>query len=137
MRVRRMQEAVNVIKGLWSNSPLIFSGRYNTITGLTGLPTPVQGPHPPIFIGACGKQSLTFATQEASNVGLSLTTLPAGGLDIPSVNQAALEEKVGWVRARQILDEERLAHIRRNGNQVAASSTVDPRDGLSPHGSPL
>ena len=40
LRAWRMQEAVNVIKGLWSDGPLTFPGRHYTITGLTGLPKP-------------------------------------------------------------------------------------------------
>ena len=42
---------------------------------------------------------MTFAAQEASIVGFHLKALPAGGLDVADTSPAALEEKVGWVRA--------------------------------------
>lgn len=47
VRLSRMMEAVQVIKGLWSEEPFTFSGRYYTIRELNGLPKPLQQPHPP------------------------------------------------------------------------------------------
>ena len=77
VRISRMQEAVHVIKGLWSDSPLTFSGRYYTITGLTGVPKPAQRPHPPIFMGGGGQQLLSFAGQQADIVGIHGKAGPA------------------------------------------------------------
>jgi probable F420-dependent oxidoreductase len=99
VRVRRMQEAVHIIKAIWSEGPVTFSGRHYKIAGLTGSPRPVQRPHPPIFIGGGGKQVLTFAAQHASIVGIHIRALPAGGLDLANnASQDALAEKVSWVR---------------------------------------
>ncbi|MHB8647734.1 MAG: TIGR03621 family F420-dependent LLM class oxidoreductase [Thermomicrobiales bacterium] len=98
VRVSRMEEAVHIIKGLWSDGPFTFSGRHYTISELDGVPKPVQRPHPPIFIGGGGKRLLSFAAREADIVGLLGQALPGGGLDM-IVSEAALAEKVGWVRA--------------------------------------
>ena len=56
MRVERMQEAVRIIKGLWGDGPLTFTGQHYTIQALENWPKPVQRPHPPIHIGA-GRQA--------------------------------------------------------------------------------
>jgi probable F420-dependent oxidoreductase len=98
-RIGRMKEAVHVIKGLWSDGPFTFSGQYYTITELTGTPKPLQQPHPPIFMGGGGRRFLSIAAQEADIVGISGQATPAGEIDYRSVNEAALAEKVGWVRA--------------------------------------
>jgi probable F420-dependent oxidoreductase len=97
LRVRRMQEAVHIIKALWRDGPVTYSGRHYNITGLTGSPKPAQRPYPPIFIGGGGKQLLTVAAQQASIVGFNVRA--AGGVDLAhAVSQAALAEKVSWVR---------------------------------------
>src|SRR5262249_38073366 len=53
VRVGRLEEAVHIIKGLWSGEALYFSDRYYTISGLTGL-RPLLQPQPPLYIGAGG-----------------------------------------------------------------------------------
>ncbi len=47
VRVSRLTESVQVIKGLFGDVPFDFSGTYYTITGLDGTPKPLQRPHPP------------------------------------------------------------------------------------------
>jgi probable F420-dependent oxidoreductase len=97
-RVGRMQEAVRVVKGLWGDGPLTFTGQHYTIQALDGWPKPVQRPHPPIHIGAGGKRMLSFAAQEADIVGIIAQATPAGGLDTASDSEARLAEQVAWVR---------------------------------------
>ena len=98
VRVERMEEAVGVIKGLWGDGPVTHVGRYYTINGLEGMPKPTQRPHPPVFIGGGGKRLLGFAAREADIVGILARALPGGGLDIAGDSEAALAQKVGWVR---------------------------------------
>jgi probable F420-dependent oxidoreductase len=54
VRVSRLEEALQVLKGLWAPDPLTFSGIYYAINHLDGFPKPVQRPHPPILVGADG-----------------------------------------------------------------------------------
>ena len=97
-RVDRMQEAVRIIKGLWGDDPVCFSGQHYTITELEGFPKPVQKPGPPVFIGAGGKRMLSFAAREADIIGILAQALPQGGLDFASDTEERLERQVGWVR---------------------------------------
>jgi probable F420-dependent oxidoreductase len=98
VRVARMEEALRVIKALWAGGPVHHVGTYYTIAGLVGTPAPVQRPHPPVFVGGGGKRLLSFAAREATIVGIGPKALPGGGLDRAASTEAALAEKVGWVR---------------------------------------
>lgn len=99
VRVSRLEEAVTIIKALFGEEPVNFSGKYYTINGLVGLPRPVQRPHPPIFIAGGSKRVLSLAAREADIVGLHLKTYADGsGGDITSTSVDATQEKLDWVR---------------------------------------
>ena len=98
-RIERLTEAVAIVKGLLGGEPVTVAGRHYTITGLRGRPTPVQRPHPPLLIGGGGRRTLSLAAREASIVGLvPRARRDGGGLDRADFGEAALEEKVRWVR---------------------------------------
>lgn len=123
-RVSRLQEAVRVIKGLWGDDPLTFTGRHYTIRALDGWPKPVQRPHPPVHIGAGGKRLLSFAAQEANIVGIIAQATPAGGLDTASESEERLAEQVGWVREAA---GERFGHLELAALVWEVVVTDDPR----------
>lgn len=99
VRVSRLEEALQVVKGLWGDGPFSFKGHYYTINDMNGTPKPVQSPHPPIFIGAGGKRLLGIAGREADIVGILGQTPRGGGVPTDVVTEEGLAEKVGWVRA--------------------------------------
>lgn len=99
VRVSKMEEALHIIKGLFADGPLTFSGTYYTVTDLEGHPKPVQQPHPPILVGGGGKRLLSIAAREATIVGFTpLFRADGGGTDLTDATPGALNEKVGWVR---------------------------------------
>jgi probable F420-dependent oxidoreductase len=98
VRVGRLEEAIQIIKGLWGDGPLTFAGEHYTITELEGWPKPLQRPRPPIHIGAGGKRMLAFAAREADSIGIIAQAHPGGGLDREGDSEALLARKVGWVR---------------------------------------
>ncbi|HEX4209637.1 MAG TPA: LLM class flavin-dependent oxidoreductase [Candidatus Binataceae bacterium] len=49
-RGSRTNEALEVIKKLWTGKNVSFEGRYTKFTGVTLAPSPVQKPHPPIWV---------------------------------------------------------------------------------------
>ncbi len=99
VRVSKMEEALHIIKGLFADGPLTFSGAYYTVTDLEGHPKPVQQPHPPILVGGGGKRLLSIAAREATIVGFTpLFRADGGGTDLTDATPGALNEKVGWVR---------------------------------------
>src|SRR5206468_4174362 len=66
VRVERLEESVKAIKGLWRAEPFTFEGAHYRITEMTGLPRPVQQPHPPLMIGGGGRRVLRLAAREAN-----------------------------------------------------------------------
>lgn len=98
VRIARMQEALDIIKRLWGADPVTHHGAHYTIEGLTGLPKPVQQPHPPIFIGGTGKRMLQLAAREADIVGLLPKNLPQGGHDWLGSTLDVLQQQAEWVR---------------------------------------
>ncbi|MFL5591056.1 MAG: LLM class F420-dependent oxidoreductase [Ktedonobacteraceae bacterium] len=98
-RVSRLEEALHIIKGLFAEEPLNFSGKYYTVTNLEGFPKPIQRPHPPIFVGGGSKRILSIAAREANIVGFGPRTRADGsGLDVTDATSEATERKVAWVR---------------------------------------
>jgi probable F420-dependent oxidoreductase len=124
VRVNRLMEAVEVIKGLWGENPLTFSGQHYSIRELNGVPKPVQRPHPPLFIGGGGKRLLSYAARSADIVGILGQALPQGGVEVASVTEAALAAKVGWIRAEA---GERFAQLQLNLLLWNVVMTDDPR----------
>lgn len=99
VRVSRMEEALQILKGLLANDPLTFSGRHYTVSHLNGLPKPIQRPHPPLLIGGGGKRVVSFAAREAGIVGLDVKARADGsGLDWTTATAAATLQKVEWIR---------------------------------------
>jgi probable F420-dependent oxidoreductase len=93
VRVSRVIEALIVIKRVFTEDVVDFAGTYYTVTGLKGLPRPVQTPHPPIFVGSSGKRMLSAAARVADIIAPTLKwPRPGAPPDVP------LEEKIGWVR---------------------------------------
>jgi alkanesulfonate monooxygenase SsuD/methylene tetrahydromethanopterin reductase-like flavin-dependent oxidoreductase (luciferase family) len=50
-RAEMLDEALSIIDGLWSGSPFSFRGRHYVVDEVTFLPTPVQKPRIPIWVG--------------------------------------------------------------------------------------
>ena len=100
VRIRRLAEAVTILKGCFADGPFSFSGEHYTITGHDGAPKPAQRPHPPIFLGGGGKRLLTLAAREAQIIGLAPRLIQGGTprVDARSLTAAATEEKIGWIR---------------------------------------
>ncbi len=98
VRVSRLEESLQVVKGLFADTPLTHSGVHYTVTDLNRLPKPVQRPHPPIHIGAGGKQLLSIAARQADIIGLSVHRLPDGSPDLGSVTAEGTLRRVEWVR---------------------------------------
>ena len=53
-RARRLVEAVELIKLLFTQERTTYNGKYYTITDAPFEPKPIQKPHPPILIGGMG-----------------------------------------------------------------------------------
>ncbi len=100
VRIDRMVESIEILKGLFADEPFSFDGEHYTITDLNGTPKPVQRPHPPFLIGGGGPRFLRLAGGLADIVGIN-PNLSAGVIDAGTGSDATAEryeEKLTWVR---------------------------------------
>jgi probable F420-dependent oxidoreductase len=80
VRVDRMEEAVTLLKRLWTEEKVAHEGPHYRVRDATVLPRPTQRPHPPLMIGASGPRMLRIAAREAQIVAF-----------VPSLNRLGLE----------------------------------------------
>ncbi|MEO0492469.1 MAG: TIGR03621 family F420-dependent LLM class oxidoreductase [Actinomycetota bacterium] len=75
IRVDRLLEGLQVIKGMWNKGSFSFEGEHYRVDH-DSLPKPVQRPHPPILIGGGGPRVLGIAAREADIVGINPNLKP-------------------------------------------------------------
>ena len=85
---RRTDEALQVLKAIWTRDPVAFSGEHYHVPHSYIGPKPVQKPHPPIYFAAYTSAALERVAREADG------WMPAG-LPIATVQQmfAGLQEE--------------------------------------------
>jgi len=98
VRLKRLEESVQIIKRLFTGNPVAFSGEHFTINGLEGYPKLVQQPHPPLLIGAASPRLTAFAAREANIISVMPRVLPPGVPIYTDLTAAGVEEKVRWIR---------------------------------------
>jgi len=57
-RLAALDEACQIIKGMFTQPRTTLHGKHYTVTDVIGLPKPAQQPHPPIMIGGTGEKVL-------------------------------------------------------------------------------
>ena len=99
VRIERMVESLQIIKGLLADGPVTFEGDHYTVRGLEGLPKPVQSPVP-VVIGGGGRRMLGVAARHADIVGVN-ANLRSGEIGLDAINDVMpdrFDEKLEWVR---------------------------------------
>lgn len=101
VRVGRLEEAVRLIKGYFTDPSLDFNGIHYQVKrspGLDQTPLPAQRPHPPILIGAGGKRMLGIAAREADIIGLTIRVQADGSGPDPRDIAFTLAQKAAYAR---------------------------------------
>jgi F420-dependent oxidoreductase-like protein len=57
-RLKRLAEALQIIRGMWSEDSFSFEGKFYKVSKAICMPKPLQKPHPPIMIGGSGEKTL-------------------------------------------------------------------------------
>jgi alkanesulfonate monooxygenase SsuD/methylene tetrahydromethanopterin reductase-like flavin-dependent oxidoreductase (luciferase family) len=65
VRLERLAEAVEVVKGVLAGGPFTFTGAHHRATDASSLPPPQQLPRPRVFVGGKGDRLLRLVAQHA------------------------------------------------------------------------
>lgn len=64
-RVAMLDEALTIIRRLWTEESVTFAGRFFTLTDARCVPKPVQRPYPPIVVGGSRPKMLRVIARHA------------------------------------------------------------------------
>ena len=91
-RGKRADEAIEILKKIWTTDPVEFQGKHFRITKSFIGPKPVQKPHPPIYMAAFTPSAMKRVAAEANAwlpVGIPLAGIGAMFNDIKNMAKAA------------------------------------------------
>lgn len=74
-RGSRAEEAIQLIRRLWTEQNVNHQGRFFHVTNLTIGPRPIQSPHPPIWMGGSADSALNRAARLANGYICSSSAL--------------------------------------------------------------
>jgi probable F420-dependent oxidoreductase len=89
-RGARFEEAIQLIKQLWSEEEVHFAGKYYQVDGLKIEPRPLRPGSPPLWLGGWGELSL----QRAARYGDAWVPGPTASLDKLVSSQALYREQL-------------------------------------------
>jgi probable F420-dependent oxidoreductase len=65
VRLQRLEEAIDILDGLFAGGPFTYEGRHYRTIDARCLPTPVQQPRPPIWLGGKGDRLIELCGRKA------------------------------------------------------------------------
>jgi probable F420-dependent oxidoreductase len=129
-RVGRLEEAVQVLKDLFTNGPMTFAGRYYSLNGFEVFPKPCQRPHPPMLISGGGKRMLSIAGSFADIITLNPPVAPDGNsIDMAEATAEATAQQIAWIReaAGDRFAQIELGNFVIGGVWIGKEQRLDPR----------
>src|SRR5262249_39754637 len=99
VRLRMLDEALRVVKMLWSQPRTTFAGEFYRLTDAFLSPNPVQSPHPPIMLGGSGKGLLRIAARHADHVNVISDAGRAGTIlmsEVAKLTEDAFKAKIDF-----------------------------------------
>jgi probable F420-dependent oxidoreductase len=99
-RIERLQEAVSLLKALFTGQKTNFEGRYYRVVDLEVRPRPVRPSGIPLVLGGGGRSMLALAAREADTVSVSTDnrSRTAAGALSDSIGWPVVSKQIDWVR---------------------------------------
>jgi probable F420-dependent oxidoreductase len=117
-RLRMLDEAMTVIKSLWTKEHTTFDGEFYHLKDAILWPKPIQKPCPPIIVGGGGKGLLRVAAKHADIVNIIPDAGKRGHISVDKLKEmtdAAYQEKIHFLR-------EEAKRVGREPNSIRISS---------------
>jgi probable F420-dependent oxidoreductase len=100
LRIERLEEALTIIRSMWSGSKTSFTGRHYQVKDVPAAVEPLPAAPPKVLVGGGGRKVLGVAGRHADIVGIN-PSIPEGRVLPHTIHDLAPErvrEKIGWVR---------------------------------------
>ncbi len=91
VRLARLAEAVQVVRGMFGGGPFSFDGEYERANGARCQPRPVQRPTPPIWVGGKGEKLVELAGRHADGWNTAWIWTPEDWAERSALLDAACE----------------------------------------------
>jgi probable F420-dependent oxidoreductase len=100
VRIARMDEALTVMRRLWTEDAVTFEGEHYRLQGARCVPRPVTPGGPPLTVGGGGPMVLRVAARHASIIGVNpeLTSGVVGADAARTAVSGRYLERIGWLR---------------------------------------
>jgi probable F420-dependent oxidoreductase len=100
VRIARLAEALEILRGMWSGERTSFAGEHYQIREIAAAVDPLPASPPKILIGGGGPKVLALAARTADIIGIN-PSVPKGAIHADTPGDLSPErvlEKVRWVR---------------------------------------
>lgn len=143
LRIRRLEEAVQIIRTLWTEDNVTFTGKYYRTKNAFSHPKPIQKPHPPIWIGGTGgklilkivakyadgcnlgwnfspddyERRLRILTEYCNDFGRSISQIRKSYLTACAIGETAdqLRKSLNEILSNELVDQEFVPYALRRG----------------------
>ena len=79
----RYRETIEMVEALWTTPNYTFQGQYYSVEGLNLAPTPLQQPHPPVYVAATRSvESLDFVANSGRRLIIGVVLDTADAIDL-------------------------------------------------------
>jgi probable F420-dependent oxidoreductase len=129
LRIERLEEALAIIRGTWSQEKTSFAGRHYTVSDAQAAVLPRPAAPPRILIGGGGPKVLAVAGRHADIVGVN-PKVAEGRITAAAMQDATAErtlEKVRWVKEAAAAAGRDVAALEWNALVFVAAVTDDPK----------
>jgi alkanesulfonate monooxygenase SsuD/methylene tetrahydromethanopterin reductase-like flavin-dependent oxidoreductase (luciferase family) len=78
IRIEQLAEAIQIIRGIWTEEKFSMSGDYYEVKELVSYPKPIQKPHPTIWVGTmkAGPKMLDVAAEFGDGINIAWSFTP-------------------------------------------------------------
>jgi alkanesulfonate monooxygenase SsuD/methylene tetrahydromethanopterin reductase-like flavin-dependent oxidoreductase (luciferase family) len=123
-RIEMLDEGIQIVKAMFTESAPSFEGEYYTIDGAPNEPKPVSQPRPPIVVGGAGPQMLRVAARHADEWNVEISGRARGrSIEFKSRKFDEYLEEAG--RDPDDVERSWLAHVLVRETEAAVEAAVD------------